>query len=101
AQVAVNLNLDQIDMEYARKMAEDAREQVRDAEEQMRAASKAWASAGSGWGAGFGSGNMAFNYNFSTPMAFAQGVAISAGARRGMNDDNLYNAGLRALDNHR
>jgi tetratricopeptide (TPR) repeat protein len=57
---------------------------------------------GAGGGVGYGAGggmDFAFNYNFNTPMAFAQNMTI--GARQKMNDDRWYDNGLRALDSHR
>jgi tetratricopeptide (TPR) repeat protein len=55
---------------------------------------------GSGMGAGAGGGmNFAYNYNFNMPTAFAQSVGIAG--RRGMSDDRIYDAGLRALDSHK
>lgn len=55
---------------------------------------------GAGMGVGAGGGmNYAYNFNFNAPMAFAQSVSIAG--RRGMSDDSLYNAGLRALDAHK
>jgi len=42
---------------------------------------------------------MNFAYNFNPPMAFAQNMTIAG--RQRMNEDRLYDAGVRALDSHR
>ena len=53
---------------------------------------------GIGCGIGVGIGN---GYALNVPMAFAQSSSIGMAGRPRMSDDRLYDAGLRALDNHR
>jgi tetratricopeptide (TPR) repeat protein len=106
------VQLDQDTLDRIRDQAQAARDQsqaMRDQAQTMRDAARApmapyGMGSGMGGAVGVGSGagggmNFAYNYNLTAPMAFAQNISIAG--RRGMNDDRLYDSGLRALDGHK
>lgn len=123
---APSVQLDQDTLDRIREQAQAARDQAQAARDQSQAmrdqsqairdaarvqlepgyapmpASRVGGGFGGGVGYGMGAGaggGMNYAFNFNTPMAFAQNITIAG--RQRMNDDRLYDAGLRALDSHR